>query len=62
MGSTNIENEQEDKFFTFPKSLGRGELDLERIDLNVEVQVDKTTPFRYAHLEVNSCFHAAMVE
>lgn len=61
-GGTNTKNEQEDKFFTPPKSPGRGELELERIDHNLEVQVDKTTPSKYAHLEVNSCFHVVVVE
>jgi hypothetical protein len=60
MGSTSTENEQEEKFFTSPKNPIRGEL--EKVDHNLEVQVDKATPSRYAHLEVNSCSHAAMVE
>jgi hypothetical protein len=62
MGGTNTENEQEEKFFTPLESLGRGELELEKVGHNLEVQVDKTTPSRYAHLEVNSCSHATVVE
>jgi hypothetical protein len=61
-GSTGTKNEQEEKFFTPLESLGKGELKLERVDHNLEVQVDKTTPFKYAHLEVNSCFHVVVVE
>ncbi len=56
------QNEQEEKFFNSPKSPRKGELELEKVDHNLEVQIDKTTPSRYAHLEVNSCYHATMVE
>ncbi len=62
MGGTNIENEQEEKLFTPLESIGRGELELERVDHNLEVQVNKIRPFRYAHLEVNSYYHVAVVE
>ncbi len=61
-GGTSTKNEQEEKFFTPPKSPRKGELELEKVDHNLEVQVDKTMPSRYAHLEVNSCSHVAIVE
>jgi hypothetical protein len=61
-GSTNTKNEQEKKFFTTPKSTRKTKLELEIIDHNLEVQIDKTTPSRYAHLEVNYCFHVVVVE
>lgn len=61
-GGTNIKNEQEEKFFTPTKSPRRGELELERVDHNLEVQIDKTMHFRYAHLKVNSYSHVTMVE
>jgi hypothetical protein len=54
-GGTNTKNEQEEKFFTPPKSP-------RRVDHNLEVQINKTTPSRYAHLEVNSYSHALVVE
>jgi hypothetical protein len=53
-GGTNTENEQEEKFFTPPKSP-------RRVDHNLEIQINKTTPSRYAHLEVNSYSHALVV-
>jgi hypothetical protein len=63
-GSTSTKNKQEEKFFTPPESLRRGELELEleKVDHNLEVQVDKTTPSKYAHLEVNFYFHVVVVE
>jgi hypothetical protein len=36
-GGTNTKNEQEKKFFTPPKSPRRGELELEKVDHNLEV-------------------------
>jgi hypothetical protein len=62
LGGTNIDNEQEKKKFTPPGSPWRSELELERVDHNLEIPVDKIKPSRYAHLEVNSYFHATVVE
>jgi hypothetical protein len=37
MGGTNTKNEQEEKFVTPPESPRRGELELEKVDHNLEV-------------------------
>jgi len=59
MGRHSTKNEQEEKFFTPLNSRRKSEVKLES---NLEVQVDKTTLSKYAHLEVNSCFHVVVVK